>query len=229
MNASMLASSDAQHRTLDDMQLLGITVNGADYQRDSRTNQLAQTALPPWRCTSNGNPPDMLSVARELFESETILFIVERDTNRNVVMYTLSEGDIVPRWLMTPAPPVHYDSNTPLPADAEIDLGDVHTESLTALEAAFGYGVRVERGSSSADKTGLLVQALSGQRITLDSRDGEAVATIQMVRDTEPLILRRIMIHTEPRPLAPWPKVVEIHLEVQQSVDGPSIWYRYAC
>lgn len=225
MSFSFTDDEREQHKTLENMVLLGVTMNGVDYVRNTDTNQLLPTVQPPWRPARNGNPPDMLTVARALLESEPILFVVERDTNRNVVLYTLRDEDVLPVWLMIPNPPVHYDSEMPLDADTEIDLGDVHTETLTPLEAAFGYGVHrgVQRGANMT----LFVQALKEQPIVVRKVDNEWHAFIQITADSAPLILRRIMIHTEPRPLAPWPKVVEIHLEVQQEPNSDSIWYRY--
>lgn len=215
-----MAAADPQHKTLQDMVLLGVSMDGQDYvvQHGTLTPARGPSAL-----KSNGNPYDMLTVVRELMEGENrrALFIVERDTNRNVLMYLADSSQLAqPLWLMVKSPPVHYNSNVPLRDDEEVDLGNVFVEELTALENAVGYGL-VEGANC------IYLQALKQQPIFIEKLGDEWHARIQISDSSERLYLRRIFICTEPRPIAPWPKITEVHVQVQQRLDGPLITYRY--
>lgn len=211
------------HATLESLTLLGVSVNGANFVQ--RNNRLEPDAHPAWHPISNGNPPNMLDVTRSLFEDngKRVLFIVERDTNRNVLMYSRdSERVVEPLWLMIQGAPVHYNADEPFNDEAEIELGNIYTEDLTPLEASIGYGLRVDDSRQH-----VYMHALREQAIYVRQLEGEWHAMIEVTPNTPPLFLRRITIITQPRPFAPWPRIVEVHVEVQQSLQGPLIVYRY--
>lgn len=211
------------HASLRTLTLLGVTIDGSHFLQ--RHQGLELDPHPSWHAMTNGNPANMLDVTRSLFEDnhKRVLFILERDTNRNVLMYTYdADALMVPQWLMIPGAPVHYNSDEPLNEDAEIELGNIYTEELTPLESTIGYGVRVDRAEQEA-----YIHALRDQPIYVRKVGEEWYAMIQLAPDTAPLFLRKISIITQPRPLSPIPRVIETHLEVQQSVSGPLIVYRY--
>ena len=53
-----------------------------------------------------------------------LLFLIERDINKNVVVYALDQGEVHVFWVMVP------------------DRGDMYTEELTTLEKMYAYGIR---------------------------------------------------------------------------------------
>jgi hypothetical protein len=210
--------------TLANLTLLGVTIDGAHFKQRN-DGSLVPDPAPAWQPVRNGNPPNMLDVTRSLMEDHhrRVLFILERDTNRNVVLYLHDSSTLVsPLWLMIPGAPVHYNSDEPLSDDVEIELGDVYVEEMTPLESTIGYGVRTDERRQH-----VYVQALKKQPIYVREVDGEWHAFIQIADGAPLMILRRISIVTEPRPFAPWPRVVGMHIEAQQTLSGPLIVYRY--
>lgn len=181
---------------------MGVTMGGKEYTANPRTRQLELVECGPWRHASNGNPANVCSVIQSLVEDTHVLFVVERDVNRNVVVYSLEEGGgkktVTPFWLMIPAP------------RSTTDLGDVYTEDLTCVETNLAYGVQ-QRVNTDASIT-LSVRAINGLPIQIKpDKTGSYAAHISMHGGE--LIVKRFMIFTEPRRWSPWPKTVELHVE----------------
>jgi hypothetical protein len=159
-----------------------------------------------WSNADNGNPDNMINFTRGFLGDEDILFIVERDLNRNVCYYSLDEHKVVPTWLMIPDD-VDLSSMTIEQIDGDL----VSEEALTMLERR-GYGVDV------LDPTHFTVRALKGEVFTIRRDDnGNARAYIHI--DHRDWQVRRVMIHTKPSMLG-FPSVREIHIEVE---DGGRI------
>lgn len=195
---------------------MGVTTGGKEYTANPRTRQLEQVECGPWRHASNGNPANLCGVIQSLLVDNHVLFVVERDVNRNVVVYSLEEGDgkkrVTPFWLMIPAP------------RSTTDLGDVYTEDLTRVETNLAYGVQ-QRVNTDASIT-LSVRAINGLPIQVKpDKTGRYVAHMSM--NGGEVVVKRFMIFTEPRRWSPWPKTVELHVETHtpDSVASPIMYH----
>jgi hypothetical protein len=158
-----------------------------------------------WSDEDNDNPDDMVEFTRNVLgEPDTILFIIERNLNRNVCYYQLDTDtkQVTPAWLMIP----HGLDLSNLSID-EVD-NQVTEEGLTMLETR-AYGV------DTIDDDHFTMRALKGEVFTIH-RDGDT-ARATIVIDHKTWVVRRIMIHSNPNMLG-IPIVKEVHLEVE---DGP--------
>lgn len=207
-----------QVRGFANLTFLGVTTPSGEFG----ANGMACSA-PSWRRPHNGNPTSMIDVVRSLFPEQTILFIIERDVNRNVVVYTLDKtrANVRVFWLMIPSTAPLYTHDAPLPS--EIDLGSVHTEDLTAVENRLAYGVNVL--NDGGDGLALAVKAIGEERVYVDTFSGVASVTIA---DTT-MELRRVFISTEARSWMPYPKTVEVHVEcAPPGSEDLVVTYHYA-
>lgn len=202
---------------------LGVTTSGGEY-----TSQGESCASPSWRRPHNGNPPNMIDVVRSLFPDQTVLFIVERDVNRNVVVYTLDKtrANVHVFWVMIPSSAPFYTHDSA--HTQEIDLGNIHTEDLTAIENRMAYGVTLQHNTASGDSLCMSVKAIGEERIFVNTYTG--VASVVIAENA--LELRRVFISTEPRSWMPYPKTVEVHVEVAapsgDSETDVVVMYHYA-
>ena len=205
------------------LNFLGVTTSGGEY------TALGEPCVSPsWRRPHNGNPPNMIDVVRSLFPDQSVLFIVERDVNRNVVVYTLDKtrANVRVYWLMIPSSAPFYTHDSP--HTEEIDLGNIHTEDLTAIENRLAYGVTMH--SNAAPETLCVsVKAIGEERMFVDTYTG--VASVVIAENQ--LELRRVFISTEPRSWMPYPKTVEVHVEVAAPSSEPEaadvvVTYHYA-
>lgn len=156
-----------------------------------------------WITEDNGNPDDILDIARELV-SEHVMFTIERNFNKNVCCYQLDDGQVCPRWLMIP------DDEDMMEADLDRLQEVTHLEDLTMFENR-AYGVDV----LEAEK--FIVKALKGEELGLaEDRNGKVRAVIHI--HGQPWFLKRIFLHTKPN-MVNFPSVHEIHIEVTDEHD----------
>lgn len=164
-----------------------------------------------WATTDNGNPANMLGFVRDIMGADDeVLFIVERDFNRNVVLYrpTLTySGDLDTTqivnagWLMISDEADLDDANVAMDDDA------ISEEAMTSLEE-LGYGVNVINGSNLC----FAIRALPDVPLFLvQNAKGQWRARIEI--KGQMWVLHRIFITTTPRSFG-FPKVSELHLEV---------------
>lgn len=216
----------ASNGTLQSMKLLGSTFNDHEFiynpaSKDPIT-KLVPTATGPWRHGGNGNPRNMLEVVQSLLPDLNIVFLVERDLNRNIVLYCVNEcrPGVVDRenpmtvmWLMIPQTPDTTSSTE------DVDLGEVYTEDLNTLERTLAYGL-TNVVVQSDDKLQVRVRAVNGEDIMIRyhaaERTWEAIVLVQQ----RYLYLDRFRIFTEPRKFAPWPKTVELHVDGRLMAGG---------
>jgi hypothetical protein len=169
---------------------------------------VTQVGTREWSNEENGNPDEMVEFVRNVLgEQSTILFIIERNINRNVCYYQFDPetNKVVPTWLM-------------IPDDLDLkdmSIEDVDTrltqEDLSMFETR-GYGVSV------VDDTHFIVRALGDEVLTIHhDEDGNARATI--VIDNKHWILRRIMVQTKPIRILGVPTVTELHIEVEDELN----------
>ena len=171
-----------------------------------------------WRTSDNGNPPNMLGVVRDLMgPGDRVLFIVERDFNRNVAMYrpALLSADEVDTnrmvgvtWLL-----VNRD------ADLE-NLDGLFEENLTVLEEV-GYGVDVVM----EDDMVFSIRSLPDTPLFLVNNGGWCV---QIEIASRRMTLTRIILHTTKRAFGLFPGVTEVHLEVEDPRTGAVEQHFYA-
>lgn len=203
---------------LGSMRYLGVTSQGVDYPNPQLPNAT-------WRRDNNGNPSNMLSLVRSVILDDTVLFLIERDLNRNVVVYraNINEDTGAPDatnpvtvfWLMIPGTPSKVDqvaeNSDEEDDDEELDMGDMYTEDLNTVEKTVAYGVdsRVVGG-----KVKLYVKALRGESITLEKQDGTWHGTMNMAGES--MRIERVLVSTEPRTWGMWPTITESHMELRE-------------
>ena len=215
------------------MKYLGNTFSGRDFLYNAKSTdpltKLSPTETGPWRHGGNGNPRNMLDVVQSLLPDLNIVFLVERDFNRNIVLYCVNEispgvvdrsNPITVMWLMIAAPP------SPTNNESEVDLGDVYTEDLTTLERTLAYGVSNVSVLNNTEFS-VRIRAVNGEDITIkyNSKDNAWEAFIVMQKTY--MYLDRFRIFTEPRKFAPWPKTVELHVDARL-MAGSAITYHFA-
>ena len=194
---------------LSGMNLLGLTCGGKEYPTNDSAN---------WRRNSNGNPENMLQLVRNLFPEEEILFIIQRDFNRNVLVYKTAFGEddeldvsklVEAFWLIIDNPV------------SESNLGDVHTENLTLLERNLAYGATV-----GTDENGyfITIKAL-GEPIRIFQHDDD-LRTGMMVKG-HLLMLEKVDIYTVPRALC-WPLVIQMDLALTDLETGARCTYHFS-
>lgn len=221
-----MASKEEVQMPAKDGTLQGMTWLGYTITRNEQRAEYVQSgsAVPcgPWRHGGNGNPENMLDVVRSILPQYKIAFLVQRDLNRNLVLYTVNElspGVADPAsplnafWLMIPGSSLEKEGSKD-----EVDLGEVYTEDLNTLERTLAYGV----SSSKVVKPGHVqasVRAVSGEGINVvyNAEDEEWNAYVNM--NGEQVKLQQFFIYTEPRQWSPWPKTVELHIHVSTRVN----------
>lgn len=178
-----------------------------------------------WCTCDNGNPAHMLDFIRDFMGAEdNILFILERDFNRNVVVYRplLNDAGAVVQdllagatWLLVP-PDADLDQTTISMVDENLI-----EEDLSTLEKC-AYAVSVV----NADANTFAVAALPDTPLVLtQTADGKWCARIEI--ESQWWTLQRIFVHTTPAVFNLFPKVSEIHLDVRQD-DGRTAQFYYA-
>jgi hypothetical protein len=208
--------------------LKGVTFNHTRYVV-SPDKGLKPLALPtdaaPWRMCYNGNPRGMWQYVKSSLPPETnVLFIVQRDVNRNVVVYAYSEAErrVHAFWFMVPASarrsPARYDEDKE--EDEEVDVGEAYAEGLTLVEETMAYGV-----SPTVDGA-FTVKALEGRQLRVVKEGDEWVATC--TAEGRHVVLRDVFICTEASSWRPWPTTTECHLTCSEDATKPTLTYHYS-
>ena len=232
------AGRNSRHTSVDSMEFLGLETDNRVFlgTSDGLMNE-PHTGPVPWRVNRNGNPPDVYRKVKSLLsDSVNVLFVIERDVNRNVVVYGVdadpSSTHVIPPpvrthafWVMIPdSRAVETDVETDVEVDLgdeeeeEEGLGDVTTEDLTLVERTYAYGIKSHSVTYTEEE--ILIKAFEQQPIRVRMHeDGQYHATLQ-IGGTD-MVLNRIYICTEKRSLL-WPTTTELHLEVREKFDSPS-------
>lgn len=240
------AAAQGTHTSVDGMVFLGLqTADEVFVTRGDGSSELLpepHRGPVPWRRKQNGNPSNLYSSVKEVLGAVNVLFIVERDLNRNVVVYAVDTESplIIPPpvqtqvfWLMIPAAAPVAGRSVPIRGESDDDssdsdsdgdppgasnLGEVYTEDLTIVERRYAYGLTTRNITYTEEE--IFIKALDKQPIRVRMHaDGSYYATIQ-IGGTD-MVLNRIFICTEPGALL-WPKTTEVHLEVRLTFDAPT-------
>ena len=156
-----------------------------------------------WITEDNGNPDDILDIARELV-SEHVMFTIERNFNKNVCCYQLDDDQVCPKWLMIP------DDEDMMEADLDRLQEVTHIEDLNMFENR-AYGIDVLESNK------FIVKALKGEELGLaEDRNGVTRTVIRI--NGQPWFLKRIFLHTKPN-MVNFPSVHEIHIELMDEHD----------
>lgn len=177
-----------------------------------------------WSTDENGNPENILDITRGVMgANDTLMFIIERDVNRNVCHYTANlddsgalvhENPVAPSWLIVPA---GIDMHNMSIQEVEDDLTE---EGLTTMET-YAYGTKNLKNGR------FMVNALKGEQLSM-FQDQEGNYRTSIVIQGMHWVLRRIMIHTKPVMLGLYPSVSEIHLDVESRQGDPAqFFYAY--
>jgi hypothetical protein len=153
---------------------------------------------------------------------DDVIFTIERDFNRNVVMYRPSltrQGElntsklVDAAWLMVPAE-VDLDNTTVDMVDEELV-----EEELTSMEE-LAYGVDVVH----VDDLCFAVRAFPDNHMFLKKTPNDQWRATVMV-EGRMWTLRRILLHTIPRAFGLFPAVSEMHLEVEDEAGAVAQFY----
>lgn len=156
-----------------------------------------------WSTDENENDDMMVEFTRNVLgEHDNILFVIERNFNRNVCYYQLDPetGKVTPAWLIIPD---HLDVSNMSIFDVDNELRE---EELTMMESRV-YGVDM------IDESHFTVRALKGEVFTIHRTGDTARATVDI--DDKSWVVRGILIHTRPGLVFGIPTVTEIHVEVE--------------
>lgn len=160
-----------------------------------------------WSNEDSGNPGDMVEFVRNVLGDPNILFIIERNLNRNVCYYQLDPetNTVFPAWLMIPP---------------ELDIEDMSIDEVDNELSEEGLSMLEKRayGVDHIDATHFTMRALKGEVFTIHRDAGGARASIKI--EGKQWVVRRFMIHTKPSRVFGIPTVAEIHIEVE---DGKKI------
>jgi len=189
---------------LGSLHLMGYTdEHGATIQTDSDKR---------WAADDNGNLDDMpYFVESYLGTQDSTLFIVERNTNRNVCHYQVNhahDGETLdahcpvnPSWLM-----IGGDVDLSNMSTDDIEDGIIYEEELSGIEPMV-YGLNF------LDTTHFQLKAIPGETFILEQNPaGNKWRATLMIRG-EPWVVNRIYLHTAPS-LMGFPVVEEIHIDV---------------
>ena len=164
-----------------------------------------------WSTADNGNPDNMLEFVRDVLgEHDTVMFTIERDLNRNVMIYRPNfEGDAAPArpgWLMVPAD-ADLDNTT-------IDMVDnqLKEEDITGIEQ-LGYGVKSSGPSSFS------IRALPDTVVHMFETDDQQWR-VRVEVDGTLRVLQRIVLFVTTR--FGLPGVREVHVEVEDDAGAVS-------
>ena len=188
------------------------------------TRELQRGESAPWRMCYNGNPRGMLEVVEQLLPDTNVLFIVQRDLNRNVVVYAYDEGRGTVRsfWLIVPAnarrsPPTLEEDLTD--EEEEVDVGDAYVEELTSLEQTFAYGV-----TTHADGR-VSIKPLEGHILRIQKEGSKWVAFDEVKQKL--CVVREVFVCTEPCSWRPWPTTTECHITYAETLASPPFTCHY--
>lgn len=143
-------------------------------------NVASPGSLAAMRFISEQNVPadDALFTTIEQLLLETggieLLLLIERDINKNVVVYALDQGEVHVFWVMIPAG------------------ADMYTEELTTLEKMYAYGIREVTPDNY-----LYIEALPQEPLRIHPENGRFVVSL-MVNGRE-TVVRRISLVTDGR------------------------------
>ena len=194
---------------LSEMNFLGVSCNNHEYPYGNTAN---------WRRDSNGNSEDVLHVVKELFPDDEILFVIERDFNRNILVYktAFDENDELDLskivdvfWLMVDAPV------------SPTNLGRVHIEELSILERSLAYGVEANK-----DEIGyyIKIRALNEPiRVFYEADELHAGLAVK----GNMMTLERVMIYTTPRALC-WPLTTQLDFNFMDGETKSKCTYHYS-
>ncbi len=211
------------------LQLRGLTLN---YVRYAMTNgqpvRVADEAPVPWRLCYNGNPRGMVDVVEEVLPPDThVLFIVQRDVNRNVVVYAYDEARRSVRsfWFIVPPSALRSPARreTDPGEDEEVDVGEAYTEELTLVEQNVAYGAI--NGVNGRDNE-FSVRPLKTHVFRMERREGKWVAVGTF--EGKEMIVREVFICTEASAWLPWPSATECHVVATPSLSAQSVTYHYS-
>lgn len=180
----------------------------------------------PWRLCYNGNPRGMLRVIKEALPAGTnVLFIVQRDLNRNVAVYAYDEhrAAVHAFWFMIPAGARRASArlDEDREEDEEVDVGDATTEELTFVEQSMAYGV-----TPLTPGNVFRIRALEGRDMTVVRAGNEWAAST--VVEGKSMLLREVFICTEASTWRPWPTTTECHLTCVETADKAPVTYHYS-
>jgi len=172
-----------------------------------------------WAVADNGNPENILEITRGVLgENDTLMFIIERDFNRNVCYYKANTDaggreQVLPNWLIIPR---DIDMHNLSIEEVEDELKE---ENLTMVET-YAYGTK------NIDTNQFMVNALKGEQLSIFKDDEGNYRASIFIRGT-PWVLNRIMIHTKSVAMGLYPAVSEIHLDVE-TLGGTPAQFFYA-
>ena len=174
-----------------------------------------------WCTCDNGNPAHMLDFVRDFMGADDeILFILERDINRNVVVYRPSftaTGDLDRNsmarasWLLVPRE-ADLEHTTISMADEELV-----EEDLSVLEK-YAYAVTV------LDEFTFALAALPDTPLVL-TRNTNGKWCVRIEIESQWWTLQRILVHTTPMAFNMFPAVSEIHFDVQENGRTAQFYY----
>lgn len=195
-----------QVRHVNDLILLGHTTpDGGCTRTTSRS----------WCTCDNGNPVDMLTFIRDFIgKDETVLFILERDVNRNVVLYRFDEDtmSVDASWLLIPE-----DADLTQTTIAMVDEELVQEDLSSVEQHIYGTGAL-----NAADMRFNLAALVDMPLHVRQNAMGQWRVYIEL--EAREWILQRINVHTDKGLV---PVVTEIHFDVEDTA-GRSLQFYYA-
>lgn len=192
-----------------------------------------------WSPFKHQNKCDMYSAARALF-GNTVLFVIERDINKNVVLYKAVPSptsqqntvNVEAFWLMIPPITTELsdkensdqsDSSEDDDDDDAVNLGNVHTEDLTLLERTLAYGLTCTQLENGGVR--MFCKALRGEPIDVVQDDDGWHARVRIQGELH--YLQRVLVSTEERSWGLWPKTTEVHMQCVQLPHKNRLTYHY--
>lgn len=182
-----------------------------------------------WSLDDNGNPDDMEYLVKSILGTQdTTLFIIERDTNRNVCHYQVNltpsgepyaNGAVKPSWCM-------------ITKDADLDdmsIEDVSGNDVIYEEALSGIEPMVY-GVAMIDSTHFQIHALKGETFTLERDPVTDTWRALLTIEGRPWVVKRIYLHTKSATAMGdmFPRVSEIHVVVQYVDSDKKFTFYYA-
>lgn len=241
-------TTGSTHSSFDSMTLIGMS-RGYKHNFVVADGQFLPVlpANVPWQKSRNENPLKgfFRGVKRLVFNKCELLFIIERDLNRNVVIYGLNKSEAgvielptVAFWLMIPGQQSIPERITNPDADANNDTdsestdaetcefpSQTHTEGLTFLEKTLAYGIAKTDESDIADEV-IFIKALENQPIYV-RRDDQGRFYASVIINGAAMCLRRIFICTDPE-ASILSSTKEVHVEVSETLRShSSVTYYY--
>jgi len=175
-----------------------------------------RTTSRSWSMNDNGNPSHMLQFVRD-FISDDVLFTIERDFNRNVILMSPSLdatgnlNTVKASWFMVPSD---------VDIECEETHGSLYEEELTKLEY-MGYGVT----NVVPNTPSFCVAALPDTPLNLVRDPVTQKWRVCITIENVTWMLQRILLYTKPRALGMFPSVTELHLEVADASGAVAQFY----